>query len=151
MKSLFCLLSVLIVLSACNGKEAENDIFQYKDSYVGDNSVVGNILSHSLVNYNGFELKTDEEPYGIIVNNVKSESQEKYKETVIVSATYLFTLVHNVDWITFQSDFGEYTLQRANVEEAYGKKLSDVESEEELSELINALLKDKNKVNHVVS
>ena len=42
--SSFLLLAILIV-SGCNTKNGEEDIFKFKDSYVGDNSAIGNIVN----------------------------------------------------------------------------------------------------------
>src|SRR3954453_2013029 len=107
---LFFSLLVLFLLSGCNSNDRNinNDIFQFKDTFVGDNSAVGNIANQlpGAEQLNGFELKTKEEPYGIILNYDWIESEQEYNETVTYNATFLFTLVQNVDWITFNSDIG---------------------------------------------
>ncbi|MED3961288.1 DUF4825 domain-containing protein [Niallia taxi] len=67
---LFASVTILLLLSGCNTKETNKDIFQYKDSNVGDNSAVGNIVYKlpGAQQLSGIELKTKEEPYGIILN-----------------------------------------------------------------------------------
>ena len=64
-KLLFFSLLVLLLLSGCNSNDRNinNDIFQFKDSFVGDNSAVGNIVNQlpGAEQLNGFELKTNEE------------------------------------------------------------------------------------------
>ncbi len=37
---------------------------------------------------NGFELKTNEEPYGIILNYDWIESEQEYKDTVAYNVTF---------------------------------------------------------------
>lgn len=38
-------LLVLFFLSGCNSNETNDDIFQFKDSFVGDNNAIGNIAN----------------------------------------------------------------------------------------------------------
>jgi hypothetical protein len=69
-KYIFFSLLLLLFLNGCiPSNNVSGDIFQFKDSYVGDNSAVGSIIrqlpngEHS----EGFELKTKEEPFGIVL------------------------------------------------------------------------------------
>ncbi|MFZ0443608.1 MAG: DUF4825 domain-containing protein [Bacillus sp. (in: firmicutes)] len=150
-KFMFFTLLVLPLLSGCNSnnRNINNDIFQYKGSFVGDNSAIGNIANQlpEAEQLNDFELKTNEEPYGIILNYDWTESEQEYKETVIYNGTFLFTLVQNVDWIIFNSEIDEYTITKENLQAWYGKELSEVQKEDELRELIQEYLDDENKVN----
>ena len=153
-KFLFFSLLVLLLLSGCNSNDRNinNDIFQFKDSFVGDNSAVGNIVNQlpGVEQLNGFELKTNEEPYGIILNYDWTESEQEYKETVINNVTFLFTLVQNVDWITFNSNVGDYTITKEILHEWYEIELSEVQNEDELRDLIQEYLEDENKVNQLL-
>ena len=153
-KLMFFPLLVMLFFSGCNSIDTDlnNDIFQFKDSFVGDNSAIGNIANQlpGAKNLNDFELKTEEEPYGIILNYDWIELEQEYKETVIYNATFLFTLIQNVDWITFHSDIREYTITKENLQEWYGKVLNEVQNEDELRELIQGYLEDENKVNHLL-
>jgi len=147
---LFFSLLAFLILSGCdsNDQNISRDIFQYKDSFVGDNSAVGNITNQlpGAEHLKNFELKTKEEPYGIILNYDWTESEQQYKESVINNATILFTLIQNVDWITFNSDILEYTIRKETIQEWYGKKLSEVQNEEELTEMIQKHLENENIV-----
>lgn len=140
-------LLAFLLLSGCDSKK-EMDIFQYKDSFVGDNSAVGNISNQLLgaEHLKDFELKTKEEPYGIILNYDWTESEQEFKEAVISNATFLFTLIQNVDWITFNSDMLEYTITKETIQEWYGKELSEVQNEDELTELIQKNVENESKV-----
>ena len=144
---------VMLLLSGCNSNaiDTNEDIFQYKNSFVGDNNAVGNIANQlPVAEYlNGFELKTSAEPYGIILNYEGLKSDQEYRETVIHNATFLFALVQNVDWITFNSDIGEYSITREQLQEWYGKELSEIQNQDELRELIQENLEDTNKMNHL--
>ena len=145
---------VLLLLSGCNSNDRNinNDVFQFKDSFVGDNSAVENIVNQlsGAEQLNGFELKTNEEPYGIILNYDWTESEQEYKETVIYNVTFLITLVQNVEWITFNSDIGKYTMTKENLQEWYGKELSEVQNEDELKVLIQEYLEVESKINQLL-
>ena len=100
---------VLLVLNGCNPTKVneDKDIFQFKDSYVGDAGAVGNI-TRRLPNpngeqFNGLELKTTEEPYGIIMNYINVEKSKdietNYRELALYNATFILALVKNADWV----------------------------------------------------
>jgi len=149
-------LFVMVFLSGCNSNSnsinANDDLFQYKGSYVGDNSAVVNSVLHLQGEkyFSGIELKTKEEPYGIIVTYDWSDSELNEKETIINNASYLFALIQNVDWITFQFEMvdgvEEYKMTREYLQKWYGVDLNGIEDEDELKELIQEALKDENKV-----
>ncbi|MGX2962093.1 DUF4825 domain-containing protein (plasmid) [Peribacillus sp. JNUCC 23] len=151
-KFFFFSLLILLSLNGCNSSNVDEDIFQFKDSYVGDNSAVRSIVRQLPLGeyFNGFELKTKEEPYGMILNytNMDAEEIEKnYKETAIYNATFIFTLVKNAKWITFNFDDQEYKITKEDLESWYGKKLSEYTSEEDLTKLTKKYLEDESKVN----
>lgn len=154
-KILLFTLLITIFLSACqsNDTSEKNNIFQFKDTLVGNNSGVGNIINQlpgadSIID---FELKTNESPYEIILNYEWLGSEQVYKKTIIQDATYLFTLVQNVDWIRFNSDMPEYTITKESLQEWYGKGLSDIETEDELIELMQEHLEDADKINQLLN
>ncbi|MED4056571.1 DUF4825 domain-containing protein [Niallia taxi] len=145
---LFASLTILLLLSGCNTKETNKDIFQYKDSYVGDNSAVGNIVYKlpGAQQLSGIELKTKEEPYGIILNYGWEKSKNQYKELVIYNTTFLFTLVKNVDWITVKSERKEYTVTKEDLQKWYGKDFSNIQTAKELRKLVQQNLSNEHKV-----
>lgn len=130
-----------------------SDLQKYKNSYVGDNSAVGNILYNLPGNMydNGFSLKTDKQPYGIVVNyNVNTSlGKEDYnnfwnvkepKEFLQDNALILFSLIKNVDIISFNVDnVGIYEYNRKDLEIKFGKDLkSIVEDESSFKEFFKA-------------
>lgn len=135
----------------CNADNKNEDIFQYKDSFVGDNSAVGNIINQlrSGENLEGIELRTKAKPYGIILNYDWLASEQDYKETAIFNATYLFVLVQNADWITFHFGDQEYEITRKNLQEWYGKEISEINNEDDLRELTEEYLKDEKQVDQL--
>ncbi|WP_201613188.1 DUF4825 domain-containing protein [Psychrobacter immobilis] len=151
LKLLSCSLLVISVASGCNTKTTEEDVFQYKNAYVGDNSAVINIVNRSMQsdNFRGLELKTKETPYGIILNYDGSESEKNDKRTVIYNATYLFALIQNAEWITFNFKHQEYKITKDALIEWYGEDFSTFQSEEELKTLIQKRWDDEYKVNQL--
>ncbi|MGE7835365.1 DUF4825 domain-containing protein [Viridibacillus arvi] len=156
--SSFLLLAALIV-SGCNSKSGSEepleikfgyvgDLFKFKDTYVGNSSAVGNIVSQleSAEQFKGFELKTDEEPYGIILNYSVEESEQDYKGIVIYNATFLFTLIQNADWITFNFANEEYAITKEKLQNWYGEDFTGMQSEDEVKTFIQKHLDDENKV-----
>lgn len=156
---------VLLILSGCavnseNGDSIEirdayvGDLFKFKDAYVGDASAVLNIVSQlkNADHFQRFELKTDEEPYGMVLNygDGKTTEQET-KNIAIYNATFLFTLIRNADWITFKFTDHEYTFTRENLENWYGKDLREVQSEDELKSLLLEYMNNEEKVNQLVN
>lgn len=145
---MFTALLVLFLLNGCNF--SDEDIFQYKYSYVGDNNAVSHILSSlpSNEHLEGFELKTKEEPYGININ-YNLEIEQDYKETVIYNGTFLLTLIQNADWIKFNFGDFEYKITKEKLEEWYGRELTEFTNEEEVKKLVQEHLEDESNVNQL--
>ena len=151
LKLLSCSLLVILVASRCDTKTGEADLFQYKNAYVGDNSAVINIVNHSMQsdNFKRLELKTKEKPYGVIINYDGSDAEQNYKKTVIYNATYLFALIQNAEWITFNFDHQEYKITKDALIEWYGQDFRKLQSEEALKTLIQNNWDDEHKVNQL--
>lgn len=137
---LFVLLLLLtFVISGCNTKETTN-LFEWQDSYVGDNSAVGNIVSQlpAAEHFKDFELQTTDKPYGMKLNYEPSMTEENVHDTVLYNATYLFALVQNADWIIFDMEDQTYELTREALQDWYGENLTELESEAEIEKLIQS-------------
>ncbi|WP_117149154.1 MULTISPECIES: DUF4825 domain-containing protein [Paraliobacillus] len=152
----FLSLLILLFLNGCNSNNANEDIFEFKGSYIGDNSAVGNIVKQlpNGEHFKDFELKTKEEPYGMILNYKGIEAEEiekKYEETAIYNATFILALVQNAEWVTFNFEHQEHQLTKENLQDWYGKELSEYSSEDELKKLIQESLEDGNKVNYLLN
>ncbi|WP_428912482.1 DUF4825 domain-containing protein [Niallia sp. Krafla_26] len=142
----------LVLLNGCQFNNEKEDLFEFKDSFVGDNSSIGSIINQlpSGEYVKGFKLETNDEPYGIIINyeGIEAEEIEKtYKETAIYNASFIFALVQNAEWVTFRFDHKEYKLKKEELQNWYGEELRNFTSEDELRKLTQEYLKDENKVN----
>lgn len=99
------LVMCLITLTACGQKEPESSVFQYKDSFVGDNSAVINIsrMVTTMETVDSFKLQTKQEPYGIELyyENDEPYAFNKIDKEVHQQSLYLYYLIDNVDYISF--------------------------------------------------
>ncbi len=141
----FTAILCFVILAGCapTGDNAEKssiaELLKYKDSYVGDNSAVGNIL-HNLDGgqfVTQFALQTGKEPYGIEItygpkdDSPKNEfneywTEETIQKTFFGTATSLFALIKNVDYIDMTIETGEkkaLTITRADLETYYGEDI----------------------------
>ena len=148
----FSLLLVLL-LSACNSATTNSDdgLFQYKESLIGNNSAVINIIGQ-LWHAEKFEevaLQTKSEPYGMTITYKDLDAamaDKEYKETVVYNASYLFALIDNAEWIVFDFDDRQYEITKSALEDWYNQELSDFTDEEELEALIQEKLNDENEM-----
>jgi len=137
--------------SGCSTKAKEDDLFKFKGTYVGDNSAIGNIVNQlqGAEHLKGFELKSEEKPHGIILNYDGSEPEQSHKITAVYNATFLFTLVQNVDWITFNFGNQEYKITKENLQNWYEEDFRKLPNEEELKTFIKKHLDDEEKLNQL--
>lgn len=145
-------LLLLLVLNACSSNDpAGNELFQYRGSYIGDNSAVLNIINQ-LPQHEAFKqctLHTTKAPYGMVLKygDIKANNKDEViKETVITNATYLFALVQNADWVTFDFNGKTYNVSRERLQNWYGKELKTITNQVDLKLLIQKHLDDTNKV-----
>ena len=122
-------ISLIIIIAICAGlalnpKPADehlgyaDKLWQHRTAYLGDNSAVGNIIN--LLKFpegivcDGFELHTTQRPYMLTVN-LKTDTQTRNFNTGTlnekpfqINACILFSLIENVEYITFSLDDGVY-------------------------------------------
>lgn len=136
MRSFIILLLSVLVFGGCSSKEVTDSVFGYKDSSIEDDNDVSNIIQQ-LKNdeqIDSFELKTSENPYGIVVNYDGMEDEE----AAVYYATYLFTLVTNVEWVSVHFNDAEITLTKNDLQSLYGKEFNTIKNEEDLEKLIHS-------------
>ena len=125
-------------------------LMKYRDSYVGDNSAVINIVTGLPGNrYNpSFNLQTQKEPYEIAINYTVNDEEvdESYlnfwndnnpEEVLENNAIILFSLISNVDLIEFDIDGIDslsnhsYKYSREELESKYNLELADLSANED--------------------
>ncbi|MFD2704096.1 DUF4825 domain-containing protein [Salibacterium lacus] len=147
---------MLLLLNGCglnNGgnNSSSHDIFQHKGSVIGDNSAVINIIGQLQRNqeFEELSLETKEKPYGMSIKYGKIDSnitEKEYKETAIHNATFLFALIDNAEWVTFDFDDDKYKIDRLQLQDWYDENLNKFTNEEELETFVQKTI-DENKIN----
>lgn len=104
-----------------------SDLDNYQDSYIGDNSAIGNIISETYSNdyLKNFELDTDKEPYGIIINYKDDTYGDIYKN-IEEDALIFFKLVNNIDYVQFKINNNNYIFDKEYVEQIF-KDINEIE------------------------
>lgn len=110
----------LTPVKAADARYNFSELEKYATPYVGNNSKVGAILARlpapdSRLMQDTFELQTNEEPYGITANYNPSDRAEpisasdldrmSFDETTAKNALVLFSLIDNLDKISFSFSF----------------------------------------------
>lgn len=145
------LLVVLIGIKVIGASpsHASTKIFQYKGSYIGDNSADMNVVMQLPQGklFKSFSLETKKKPYGMTLNY--SDVQSPIKPLVVHNATYMFTLIKNASWVKFVFPNEKYTLTRKQMQQWYGKDLRSITNQKALDKLIKANVKNKSKVDQL--
>lgn len=111
-KVIAIILSGLLIMSisAC-GRTGEiyevPDLSQYKTEYVGDTPNVVNIVSRQDYPegyaYDGIEIQSEEEPYGLTVFLKVEPSASKIEDELQVNADMLFDLIGNLGTLDYKA------------------------------------------------
>ncbi len=150
MKKLLMLsMLLLLALVGCGKPTHMTELLNYKGSYVGDNSAVGNIIerlpAHEYLD--GFELQTSQEPYEITINYKPfdeatveledgSTSKASLNEILQGNSMLILSLVKNAEIVNFNiGDQETITFDRATLSDNYGNNLDSIA--EDVSSLQN--------------
>ena len=142
---------ILMILSSCSSNNnSDQGVFKYKGSYIGDNSAVGNIINRLPYSkeFREVSLQTQKKPYGMIIQY--GDVAGNIKNNVVNNSTYIFVLIKNADWITFNFPNKKYTLTRQQLQKWYGEDLNKINDEKEIKKLIQTNLNDANKVSKLL-
>ncbi|WP_297636484.1 DUF4825 domain-containing protein [uncultured Clostridium sp.] len=119
-------------------------VLKYKDSYVGDNSAIVNIVNNLPANIylNGIELQTTSKPYEITIRYKGFEDIDlRFEDDSLISSSFpdimknnaliLLSLVKNADIVNFNVDEGiVITYERADLVNAhkddFGNNLEEI-------------------------
>lgn len=151
--------TALFVMSACSPLLAaeEPDLFEYEGAAVGNNSAVLNTLNRlpGAEHFTGFELETKQLPYGVTASYDWEKATLSDKETAAHNATYLFTLIDNVEWVQFDFDTGadveQYQLTREQLQAWYEVDLTEIDEQEKLEELLEQYLDEDQKIDALLT
>ncbi len=139
-KSWIAVIFVLcLIASGCAAEQGSDDLFSYKGAKIGDNSKLGAIVrllpGHD--QFEGMELQTKNEPYELKLFYETADGAFT-DEMLMHITTAFFTLVLNAGIVTVVIDGTSHRAERGVVENWYGQKLTDVQTEKELKQLEDA-------------
>ncbi|PIC71203.1 DUF4825 domain-containing protein [Sporosarcina sp. P16b] len=144
---------LILFLNGCSSTtdQPSEDVFQYKGSFIGDNSAVIHIIGQLRYaeKFEEVSLETKTEPYGMTIKYENMDAairESEYKETTIYNASYLFALIDNAEWASFEFGDYAYTIHKTKLQDWYGKELNDFTNEEELDVFIQEKLQDDSEV-----
>jgi hypothetical protein len=145
-------LLLLFFIFGCSSKDMpEESVFKYKDSNIGDNSAIGNLikqLSYS-EQFLKLSLQTNKKPYGMVMEYGKIDDAAM-KEAIINNAAYIFTLVQNAEWITFKIGSQNYSVTRKKLHEWFRTDLRKIKNESSLKRIIDKHLDKEQELNHIL-
>ena len=138
---------VLFGLVGC-GKSSNtselSELLTYKNSYVGDNSAVSNIIwrlpAHEYLD--GFELQTSQEPYEITINYKKFDKKmvkleddsmlnASLTEILKGNAIIILSLIKNAEIVNFNVEGHDMIIfDRATLSNNYGNTLDSITEDE---------------------
>ncbi|MGD8779339.1 MAG: DUF4825 domain-containing protein [Ignavibacteria bacterium] len=127
-------------------KNVINKLMEYNDSYVGNASAVGNILTLLEVDRDHFSLNTSERPYGINVYCRKEVHKDTAEVKHLYASTVIFTLIKNVDEIRFKyNDDTDLFITRNMINDFFGVEVVAYGKNKEKwqSEILNKLNSEK--------
>ena len=104
-------------------KSGIDNIIKYKNKYVGNNSNVGNLLNSLPLSEYGLVFEIDSEKLGLTVDYHITDwyiNDDMYVERALVyNSVSMFSLIDNVQYITYNFSGKSYKVERAKVQEVY--------------------------------
>ncbi|OLP63447.1 hypothetical protein BACPU_32430 [Bacillus pumilus] len=175
-KWMYILLLMTVILSACSSQasEKESDIkgiedislkqlSKHKNSYIGDNSAIGAILSdlpgNVIREYEIADEKALKVTYGVKENTTYTKEQfdsfwfdekDTIEKNYLYNALALFILIDNVEQVTLKmnsNDKPSVTFERKKLEQKLPHSFKDYRDNPALwdKELVNGVVKSKEK------
>ncbi|KGR79319.1 DUF4825 domain-containing protein [Ureibacillus manganicus] len=134
-------------------KVEESEIFKLKGAYIGDASSVGQISKYGLGDQstygNGIQLYTSNEPYGMRIFLLKKMDPTTDVETIFTTASYLFTLIRNIEFVEFEYEDQVYSIYKSDLEMTFGLNYYSYEDEELLRSFISDILSNEQTKNAI--
>ena len=104
-------------------KSGIDNILKYQNKYVGNNSNTGNLISNLPLSEYGYVFEIDSNNLGLTIDYHITDwyiNDEMYVERALVyNSVALFSLIDNLQYITFNFTGNSYTIKREKVLELY--------------------------------
>ena len=104
-------------------KSGIDNILKYQNKYVGNNSNTGNLISNLPLSEYGYVFEIDSNNLGLTIDYHITDwyiNDEMYVERALVyNAVALFSLIDNLQYVTYNFTGNSYTIKREKVQELY--------------------------------
>ena len=104
-------------------KSGIDNILKYQNKYVGDNSNTGNLISNLPLSEYGYVFEIDSNNLGLTIDYHITDwyiNDEMYVERALIyNSVSLFSLIDNLQYITYNFTGNSYTIKREKVQELY--------------------------------
>ena len=104
-------------------KSGIDNIINYKNKYVGNNSNTGNLISSLPLSEYGYVFEIDSNDLGVVINYHITDwyiNENQYLEKCLIyNSVSMFSLIDNLEYIKFVFSGKTYTVNRINLEEKY--------------------------------
>ena len=104
-------------------KSGIDNILKYQNKYVGNNSNTGNLISNLPLSEYGYVFEIDSNNLGLTIDYHITDwyiNDEMYVERALVyNSVALFSLIENLQYVTYNFTGNSYTIKREKVQEIY--------------------------------
>ena len=104
-------------------KSGIDNILKYQSKYVGDNSNAGNLISNLPLSEYGYVFEINSNNLGLTIDYHITDwyiNDEMYVERALVyNSVSLFSLIDNLQYVTYNFTGNSYTIKREKVQEIY--------------------------------
>ena len=104
-------------------KSGIDNILKYQNKYVGNNSNTGNLISNLPLSEYGYVFEIDSNNLGLTIDYHITDwyiNDEMYVERALVyNSVGLFSLIDNLQYVTYNFTGNSYTIKREKVQELY--------------------------------
>lgn len=104
-------------------KSGIDNILKYQNKYVGNNSNTGNLISNLPLSEYGYVFEIDSNNLGLTIDYHITDwyiNDEMYVERALVyNSVSLFSLIENLQYVTYNFTGNSYTIKREKVQELY--------------------------------
>lgn len=104
-------------------KSGIDNILKYQNKYVGDNSNTGNLINNLPLSEYGYVFEIDSNNLGLTIDYHITDwyiNDEMYVERALIyNSVSLFSLIDNLQYITYNFTGNSYTIKREKVQELY--------------------------------
>ncbi len=104
-------------------KSGIDNIINYKNKYIGNNSNIGNLISNLPLSEYGYVFEIDSKNCGLIINYNTTDwyyNENQYiNKALIYNSISIFMLIDNVNYITFNFSGGTYKVEKDVIQNNY--------------------------------